>query len=245
MDAKPHILVVDDDREIRELTSRFLQRNGLRVETAANGIEMSERLGSRRVDLIVLDRVMPGEDGLELCRDLRRHSRVPIIMLTLLGAETERIRGLQLGADDYLQKPFSPEELLARIQAVLRRSTGYINTSTCRILRFAGWTLDLNRRRLLNPAGAAISLTDGEYDLLQAFVHHPQIVLSRDQLLDLARGRSTIAFDRSIDMQVMRLRRKLERNRTAPDLIQTVRNKGYVFIPEVVRQSDEPKTGQP
>jgi two-component system OmpR family response regulator len=245
MDAKPHVLVVDDDREIRELTSRFLQRNGLRVETAANGIEMSERLVSRRVDLIVLDRVMPGEDGLDLCRDLRRHSRVPIIILTLLGAETERIRGLQLGADDYLQKPFSPDELLARIQAVLRRSTGYINTSTCSILRFAGWTLDLNRRRLLNPAGAAISLTDGEYDLLLAFVHHSQVILSRDQLLDLARGRSTIAFDRSIDMQVMRLRRKLERNRTAPDLIQTVRNKGYVFIPEVVRQSDETKTGQP
>lgn len=245
MDAKPHILVVDDDREIRELTSRFLQRNGLRVETAANGIEMSERLGSRRVDLIVLDRIMPGEDGLELCRDLRRHSRVPIIILTLLGAETERIRGLQLGADDYLQKPFSPEELLARIQAVLRRSTGYTNTSTSRILRFAGWTLDLNRRKLLNPEGATISLTDGEYDLLQAFAEHPQVILSRDQLLDLARGRSTIAFDRSIDMQVMRLRRKIERNRTEPDLIQTVRNKGYLFIPEVVRQSDEPKTGQP
>lgn len=237
MQAEPHILVVDDDRDIRELVSRFLRKSGLRVTLAANGRDMRRALGDSKIDLIVLDRVMPGEDGLSLCRELRAWSRVPVILLTLLGADTDRIVGLEMGADDYVQKPFNPHELLARIKAVLRRANElpFQNTlQTAGVLRFDGWTLDRRRRRLLSPSEIAVMLTDGEFDLLAAFAEHPRTILTREQLLDLARSRSAVAFDRSIDMQIARLRRKIETDPAQPVLIKTVRNKGYVFTAEVV-----------
>lgn len=236
MQGNPHILVVDDDREIRSLLARFLRKHGLRVELAANGAEMKRTLATMNIDLIVLDRMMPGEDGLELCREVRATSRVPVILLTLLSSEADRILGFEGGADDYVQKPFNPVELLARIKAVLRR----INELPLRnplqghgVLRFDGWMLDRYRRRLTSPAGVQVILTDGEFDLLVAFAEHPQIILSRDELLDLARGRSAIPFDRGIDMQIARLRRKIEIDPQQPSMIRTVRNKGYAFTPVV------------
>lgn len=237
MQTEPHILVVDDDREIRELLSRFLRKNGMRVDVAADGREMRSILGEAEIDLIVLDRVMPGEDGLSLCRELRTLSRVPIILLTLLGADADRIAGLEMGADDYVNKPFNPHELLARIKAVLRRANELPFKNALQkasVLRFAGWTLDRSRRRLESPAGVTVMLTDGEFDLLVAFAEHPQTVLAREQLLDLARGREAVALDRSIDMQITRLRRKIESDPEEPSLIKTVRNKGYVFTAEVI-----------
>lgn len=236
MEGAAHILVVDDDREIRELLSRFLRKSGYRVDVAENGRDMRRVLEGARIDLIILDRVMPGEDGLTLCRDLRKQSRVPVILLTLLGAETERVIGLEMGADDYVVKPFSPQELLARVKAVLRRTNDLPvqnNLQRAPVLRFAGWSLDRARRKLESPQRAIVALTDGEFDLLVALVEHPQLVLTREQLLDLARGRSAIAFDRSIDMQVTRLRRKIEADPDHPEFIRTVRSKGYVFTAEV------------
>ncbi len=237
MTSRAQILVVDDDQEIRNLLSRFLRKNGYRVELAADGDEMMRVLETARIDLIVLDRVMPGKDGLTLCRELRTTSRVPVILLTLLGSDTDRIIGLEIGADDYVAKPFNPHELMARIKAVLRRAADLpLRNSIDKtfILRFSGWSLDRSRRRLTSPSGALVSLTDGEYDLLLAFVEHPQVILSREQLLDLSRGRKAIAFDRSIDMQVTRLRRRMETNPEQPEFIKTVRNRGYVFTPEVI-----------
>lgn len=236
MDGGAHILVVDDDREIRDLLSRFLRKNGYRVDLAADGHEMRRVLESARIDLVILDRILPGKDGLTLCRELRTRSRVPVILLTLLGGDTDRIIGLEVGADDYLAKPFNPHELLARVKAVLRRANDLPLQSSLQkapVLRFAGWTLDRSRRRLASPDDVIVTLTDGEFDLLVALAEHPQVVLTRDQLLDLARGRTAIAFDRSIDMQVTRLRRRIETNPDDPELIKTVRNKGYVFTPEV------------
>lgn len=236
MDPEPHILVVDDDREIRDLVSRFLRKNGYRVTAAADGKAMRDALHRSEIDLVVLDRVLPGEDGIALCRELRLNSKVPVIMLTLLGTETDRIAGFETGADDYVVKPFSPQELLARIRAVLRRANDLPMRSALQrasTLRFAGWTLDRTRRRLISPEGVAVSLTDGEFDLLAAFAEHPQIVLTREQLLDLSRGRSAIPFDRSIDVQVGRLRKKIERNPEEPELIKAVRARGYIFTPGV------------
>ncbi len=236
MESEPHVLVVDDDREIRDLISRFLRKNGFRVDVAANGHAMRKALAQWKIDLVVLDRVLPGEDGIWLCRELRKESQVPIIMLSLLGSEPERIAGLDTGADDYVVKPFSPNELLARIRAVLRRVNQLPMQSDLQraaILRFAGWTIDRARRRLNSPNGAAVSLTDGEFDLLVAFAEHPDVVLSREQLLDLARGRMANPFDRSIDVQVGRLRKKIETNPEEPELIKAVRARGYVFTPVV------------
>ena len=236
MEPTPHILVVDDDREIRDLLSRFLKKNGFRVDVAANGKEMRATLVAASIDLIVLDRVMPGEDGLNLCRDLRRESRVPVILLTLLGSDTDRIIGLEMGADDYVVKPFNPQELLARIKAVLRRANDISVKSLlqrAKTLTFVGWHIGRISRELTSPDSVFISLTDGEFELLLAFAEHPQSVLTRDQLLDLTRGRSAVAFDRSIDMQVTRLRRKIEANPDEPELIKTIRNKGYIFTPDV------------
>lgn len=236
METTPHILVVDDDREIRELITRFLKKNGFRADAAANGKEMRAAMVGANVDLIVLDRVMPGEDGLNLCRDLRRESRVPIILLTLLGSDTDRIVGLEMGADDYLTKPFNPQELLARIKAVLRRANDLPSKSPlekARRLKFAGWVIDRLARTLINPENVDVTLTDGEFDLLVAFAEHSQLTLTRDQLLDLTRGRSAVAFDRSIDMQMTRLRRKIEIDPDSPEFIKTIRNKGYIFTPEV------------
>ena len=236
MGGSAHILVVDDDRDIRDLLCRFLRKNGYRVDAAADGREMKRFLETARINLIILDRVLPGTDGLTLCRELRTSSRIPIILLTLLGADTDRIIGLEVGADDYLAKPFNPHELLARVKAVLRRSNDLpleASRQKTPVLRFAGWMLDRSRRRLETPRRVVLSLTDGEFDLLVALAEHPRVVLTREQLLDLARGRGPAPFDRSIDMQVTRLRRKLEANPDDPQFIKTVRNKGYVFTAEV------------
>jgi len=238
MTEQPHILVVDDDREIRELVTRYLSKHGLRARAAANGREMRRALDDWSIDLIVLDLMLPGEDGLSLCRRLRADSNIPVIMLTAMGEETDRIVGLEMGADDYLAKPFNPRELLARIKAVLRRaeggqagrpdSAGQPNRCV-----FAGWRLDLDRRELVSPQDVLVPLSAGEYDLLAAFVARPQRVLSRDQLLDLARGREAQPFDRAIDVQVSRLRRKIEADPGNPVFIKTVRGGGYMFTPSV------------
>jgi len=241
MEESPHVLVVDDDREIRDLLARFLAKHGLRVTTAADGAEMRAALADWRIDLVVLDIMMPGEDGLTLCRQLRAESSLPVIMLTAMGEEVDRIVGLEMGADDYVAKPFNPRELLARIKAVLRRvgEAAAADAEPGTVLAFAGWRLDLDRRDLTGPDGATVPLSGGEFGLLAAFATHPQRVLSRDQLLDLARGRDAQPFDRSIDVQVSRLRRKIEPDVKQPTLIKTVRSGGYMFTPEVARR---PKT---
>ena len=228
----PHILVVDDDREIRDLLGRFLRRHGYRVESAADGRQMFAALGAGRFDLIVLDLMLPGEDGLSLCRRVRADSSLPVIMLTAVGEDTDRIVGLEVGADDYLGKPFNPRELLARIRAVLRRTTEGLRRpeeNPSKRLEFQGWSLDTARRRLQAPSGEPVVLTAGEFSLLLAFLEHPGRVLTRDQLLDLTRGREAGPFDRSVDIQVSRLRRKIEGDPKRPELIKTVRSGGYVF----------------
>ncbi len=243
MDRTPHLLVVDDDREIRSLISQFLTRHGFRVTAARDGAEMARVLESARVDLIVLDLMLPGEDGLSLCRRLRAQpgTPTPIIMLTAMGDEADRIVGLEMGADDYLAKPFSPRELLARIKAVLRRAGAAPQPvgggGDGKTLRFDGWTLNLAKRELHSPDGVLVQLSAGEYDLLVAFAEHPQRVLTRDQLLDLARGRAAVPFDRSIDVQVSRLRRKIEPDPADPTVIRTVRGGGYLFTPAVTAGS--------
>jgi two-component system OmpR family response regulator len=238
MNATPHILVVDDDSEIRDLLGRFLTKHGYRVTTAADGREMWAALGDWAIELIVLDIMMPGDDGLTLCRKVRADSQIPIIMLTAVGEETDRIVGLEMGADDYLPKPFNPRELLARIKAVLRRAEARPASPPeggDPVLVFAGWRFSPERRDLVSPDGVMVPLSGGEFELLNAFVRHPGRVLSRDQLLDLARGRGAQPFDRSIDVQVSRLRRKLESNPKEPVIIKTVRGGGYVFTPAVER----------
>jgi two-component system OmpR family response regulator len=237
MEHTPHILIVDDDREIRDLLSRFLARNGFRVSVAREEREMRKVLQDSGIDLIVLDAMLPGKDGFTICRELRATDNVPIIMLTAVGEETDRIVGLEMGADDYMAKPFNPRELLARMRAVLRRaaSAGHAAEHAPGLLRFAGWTLDTGRRQLLSPEGALVTLSTGEFDLLLAFVERPQRTLSREQLLDLARGRGPVPFDRSMDVQVSRLRRKIEVDPRAPEIIATVRGGGYVFTAPVER----------
>ncbi len=236
MDKTPHILVVDDHRDIRDLLAKFLSKHAFRVTTAADGREMRRVLANSRIDLVVLDLMLPGEDGLILCRELRGKSALPVIMLTAMGEETDRIIGLEMGADDYLAKPFNPRELLARIRAVLRRATSLPETGAppeTPVVRFADWHLDLAKRELVSAEGVLIPLSNGEFDLLRTFVERPQRVLSRDQLLDLTRGRESIAFDRSIDTQVSRLRRKIEADPKDPQLIKTVWGGGYLFTPRI------------
>ena len=236
-----HILVVDDDREIRDLLARFLSRHGFRVTGARDGREMRRALGSWSIDLVILDLMLPGEDGLSLCRELRTRSQIPVIMLTMMGEETDRIIGLEMGADDYLAKPFNPRELLARMKAVLRRARrvpAVPQDGRRRIFEFAGWTLDVGRRRLASPQGLIVDLSAGEFDLLVAFVEHPQTVLNRDQLLDLAHGRAEVPFDRSMDMQISRLRHKIEADPKEPELIKTVRGEGYMLAADVTEGSD-------
>ncbi|KUE80985.1 response regulator [Aeromonas schubertii] len=232
----PHILVVDDHGEIRDLLKRFLEQHGFRVTCARDGREMKRQLEEREIDLIVLDLMMPGEDGLTLCRELRVRSSVPVIMLTAMGEETDRIIGLEMGADDYLAKPFNPRELLARIKAVMRRTHAEPARGGSELpdeISFDRWRLDLNRRELVDEEGVAHSLSTAEFDLLKVFIERPQRVLSRDQLLDLARGREAQAFDRAIDTLVSRLRRKLERDPKNPELIKTIWGGGYLFSAEV------------
>ena len=231
----PHILIVDDHREIRELVQRVLLREGFRVSMAGDGRVMRKVLCDSRIDLILLDLMLPGEDGLSLCRSVRAQNRLPIIMLTAKGEEIDRVIGLEMGADDYLPKPFGSWELIARIRAVLRRAQpgDHRQATLAKRYRFDRWLLDTERRELLSEAGVVVSLSTGEYDLLLALVEHPGRVLSRDQLLDLARGRTSTALDRSIDTQVSRLRRKLEGDAAEPELIKTVWGGGYIFTATV------------
>jgi two-component system OmpR family response regulator len=236
MEESAHVLIVDDDREILKLLSRFLERHGLRVTVARNGREMKQALTDWRIDLIVLDLMLPGESGLVLCRQIRTTSHIPIIMLTAMGEETDRIVGLEMGADDYMPKPCSPRELLARIRSVLRRARCAPFPPPARslqVLRFEGWTLDVVRRRLASPEGLVVDLSPSEFELLVAFAERPQQVLTREQLLDLAHGRGAGPFDRTIDIQVSRLRRKVEPDPQRPQMIITVRGGGYLFTPSV------------
>jgi two-component system OmpR family response regulator len=234
----PHILVVDDDRETRELLARFLERNRFRVTAVRDAREARRDWALGHFQLIILDLMLPGESGLDFARWLRGFSEVPIVMLTAMGEESDRIAGLELGADDYLPKPFNPRELLARMRAVLRRlgdPSERRAESGPRLLRFAGWTLEIARRRLVNAEGVEVPLTGGEYDLLAALVERANHVLTRDKLLDLLRGRQAGPFDRAIDVAVSRLRRKLDDNGRQAQLIKTVRGGGYVLAAEVER----------
>lgn len=233
-----HILVVDDHIEIRDLVSRALLKDGSRVSTAADGNAMRQALVNNEIDLIVLDLMMPGDDGLTLCREVRSRSDIPIIMLTARSDEIDKVVGLELGADDYLGKPFGSRELVARIRAVLRRKTPGGQQEPApqpRIYAFERWKLDVDARELIGDDGVSVALSTGEYDLLMAFAEHPRRVLNRDQLLDLARGRQANLFDRSIDTQVSRLRRKLELNQADPRIIKTVWGGGYLFAADVTR----------
>lgn len=234
------LLVVDDDPRVRDLLSRYLEGEGYKVESVEHGEAMRRHLADRPVDLVILDLNLPGEDGLSLARELRATSDVAIIMITGKGDPIDRVVGLEIGADDYIPKPFELREVLARIRAVLRRAarrptevpaTKTPASSGC--LGFAGWRFDPVKRELRNPDGQTVSLSTGEFDLLAMFLQHPTRVLNRDQLLDLLRGRDWTPFDRSIDTLVGRLRKKIERDPGNPDLIKTVRGVGYVFSADV------------
>ncbi|NUZ07885.1 response regulator [Piscinibacter koreensis] len=237
------ILIVDDDVGIRNLVSSFLEKHGFRVDSAADPVEMRERLASQSYALIVLDVMMPGEDGLTALRSLQRSNGPPVIMLSAVGSDIDRIVGLEIGAEDYLAKPCNPRELLARIRTVLRRSAGSsaapvaeakpTPSGNASSVTFAGWRLDFMARELHDPSDAVVSLSDGEFRLLRAFIQHPRRVLTRDQLLEYARGGDSDSYDRAIDVQVSRLRRKLVFGQERIDLIRTVRSEGYMFVPGV------------
>jgi len=232
MDQPDHILIVDDDAEIRTLLGTYLTRNGLKATTVGDGKAMWKALDASHFDLVVLDLMLPGDDGLTLCRDLRAKSEVPVIMLTARGEETDRIVGLEMGADDYVPKPFSARELLARIKVILRRVRALppnMQPDESRELAFAGWKLDTVHRLLVSPEGVVASLSGAEYRLLRIFLAHPNRVLNRDQLVDLTQGREADPLDRSIDVQVSRLRHRLGDDPKDPQLIKTVRGEGYVL----------------
>jgi two-component system OmpR family response regulator len=230
-----HILIVDDDREIRELLGSYLEKNGLRVTKVESGRHMRAALENAAVDLIVLDLMLPGEDGLTLCRDLRagKHKAIPILMLTARNEEADRILGLEMGADDYLAKPFAARELLARIRSVLRRTRmlppNLQVEEPSHLLSFGDWQLDTTGRHLLDASGTLVPLSGAEYRLLRVFLDHPQRVLNRDQLLNLTQGRDAELFERSIDLLVSRLRQRLGDGAREPRYIKTVRSEGYVF----------------
>jgi len=227
--ADPLILVVDDDPDLRTLISEFLQANGLRVESAANGAEMDERMMAERPDLIVLDLMMPGEDGLSILRRVRRPAGPAVIMLSAMGEDDDRIIGLEVGADDYLPKPCNPRELLARIRAVLRRRGEEAAGGEGPVRRFGHWALDIVQRELRRPDAPPAPLTDAEFRVLAAFLDRPQRVLSRDQLIEAGKGAESDVFDRAIDVTISRLRKKLGPD----DPIRTVRNEGYMFTLKV------------
>ncbi|HET8997660.1 MAG TPA: response regulator [Acetobacteraceae bacterium] len=239
METSPHILIVDDHREIRELVGRALTKEGFRVTAVGDGKAMRQAMADSRIDLILLDLMLPGEDGLSLCRWVRADSDVPIIMLTAKGEEVDRVIGLEMGADDYLPKPFGSRELIARIHAVLRRTRHAPAASDpppeSQNYSFDRWVLNTESRELLRDDSVTVPLSTGEYELLLALVERPQRVLSRDQLLDLARGRAASVFDRSIDTQVSRLRKKLERDPADPHIIKTIWGGGYMFAASVTR----------
>jgi len=235
MEHVDHILIVDDDRDIRDLIADYLKKNGLRVTVAANGKQMRALLDTTPVDLVVLDVMMPGDDGLTLCREMRsgKHKAIPVLMLTARSEETDRIIGLEMGADDYLIKPFVARELLARIKAILRRTRmlppNLVITEAGRILAFGNWKLDTSARHLVDPAGVVVALSGAEYRLLRVFLDHPQRVLNRDQLLNLTQGRDAELFERSIDLLVSRVRQRLNDGARDQTYIKTVRSEGYVF----------------
>ena len=239
MNGPPHVLIVDDHREIRDLVSRILTREGFRVSTAQDGRTMRKVLADARIDLVLLDIMLPGEDGLTLCRSLRAVSQIPVIMLTAKGEEVDRVIGLEMGADDYLPKPFGGRELVARIKAVLRRSRIAPEVETKvkpKVYRFDRWALNSQARELVREDGVTVPLSSAEFELLLALVQRPQRVLSRDQLLDLTRGRVAGPFDRSIDTQVSRLRKKIERDPSDPKIVQTVWGGGYIFTASVIEE---------
>ena len=235
MSESGHILVVDDQQEICDLVREYLTDEGFRVSTANDGSGLREEMARGPVDLVILDLVLRGEDGLQLARELRNQSDIGIIMLTGRGETVDRIIGLEMGADDYLSKPFHLRELLARVRSVLRRggSRGDRSAQPRARIRFSGWNLDLASRELMSPSGEEVRLTTGEFELLAAFVNNANQVLSRDKLLDLSRHREAGPFDRTIDVQVGRLRRKLEEDQKNPAMIKTVRGGGYIFTPAV------------
>lgn len=239
MPTVSHLLLVDDDLEVLALLRKFLEQHGYSVDVAADGTAFWQAVERRVPDLIILDVMLPGDNGLVLCQRLRAEHTVGIIMLTAMGELSDRVVGLELGADDYLTKPFDARELLARVRAVLRR-TGEArdtqNDASRPILEFENWQLDVTRRELRSPDKVMIPLSAGEFELLLVFAEHPRRVLTRQQLLDLARGETFEAFDRSIDVQVSRLRRKLETDITGASMIRTVRSSGYLFSPHVVRR---------
>ena len=233
-----HILIVDDDAQLRQLTGKFLREHGYRVTAARDGREMRQALATASIDLVILDVMLPGGNGLDLCREIRSRSALPVIMLTARGSETDRIVGLEIGADDYVAKPFSPRELLARINSVLRRARAHLAAPLAgsgQSLRFDGWMLETRRRELTDPTGVVVDLSTGEYDLLLSFLEAPQRVLTRDQLMDAAKNRMANGFDRAIDIQVSRLRRKIDTSEDGQTMIKTIRGAGYMFVPAVER----------
>ncbi|HZS69931.1 MAG TPA: response regulator [Burkholderiales bacterium] len=236
-EPQTHVLAVDDDAAVRDLIGEYLRENELRVTCVASGKELADVMARETVDLVVLDVRLPGEDGMQIARKLRDASAIPILMLTGRAEEADRVMGLELGADDYLTKPFSPRELLARIRALLRRARAQATVADAiaavRAYRFGGWELNIGLRKLKNPKGEAVELTNGEFRILAAFLSAPQRVLSRDQLLELSRVHSAEVYDRAIDLQILRLRRKIEVDPAHPQFITTERGAGYVFAAPV------------
>ncbi|MBI2317337.1 MAG: response regulator [Betaproteobacteria bacterium] len=236
MENQGHTLVVDDDAEIRSLVAEYLAQHGYRVSTARDGAQRRQAIETGHPDRIVLDLMLPGEDGLALCRDLRARSDLAVIMLTARREEIDRIIGIEMGADDYLGKPFNPRELLARIKSILRRSRALpAFRGGAKRVRFAGWTLDLTARHLIDRQGVIVPLSGAQFRLMAAFVNHPNHVLDRDRLMDLTQRRDAPPFDRSIDVQISRLRQLLQDNGREPRIIKTVRNGGYVLAAAVER----------
>jgi two-component system OmpR family response regulator len=235
--TSPRILIVDDDADIRSLLADYLGEQGWHISTAQDGASMQQMLDNTPIDLIVLDLTLPGSDGLTLCRDLRAHSAIPVIMLTARSAPLDRILGLEMGADDYLCKPFEPRELLVRIRNVLRRNIAPASNADtpATTWHFAEWMLDDTTRQLQNSAGLVVALSGGEYRLLKVLLERPNRALNRDQLLTLTQGRETDPLDRSIDLHISRLRQKLGDDARAPRLIKTLRNEGYLLATTVKR----------
>jgi two-component system, OmpR family, response regulator len=235
--AQPHVLALDDDPAVRRLVAEYLGENDIRVTAVANGAELAAAMGREVVDAVILDLRLQGEDGMQIARRLRDESGIPILMLTGRAEEADRVMGLELGADDYLTKPFSPRELLARVRALLRRAKAQASVADAiakaRAYRFAGWELNIGLRKLKSPKGEAVELTNGEFRILAAFLAAPQRILTRDQLLDLSRVHNAEVYDRAIDIQILRLRRKIEKDPARPQFIRTERGAGYVFSVDV------------
>ncbi len=232
---KPHILIIDDHADIRDPLAKYLSNHGMRTSTAADGVEMDQILKTAAVDLIVLDIMMPGEDGFSICRRIQDSSKIPVILLTALTDETDRIVGLELGADDYISKPFNPRELLARIKSVIRR-TNMLPAKEHKVrgsAKFSGWTFDLSNKEIIGKDGISIRLSSGEHTLLVTLIEHEGVVLNRDQLLDLTKGREAQLFDRSIDNQISRLRQKIEKDPKNPEIITTKWGGGYSFNADI------------